>query len=232
MKIIWLLVAGIFGLTAQTPPQPAASVRHLVYQFGYNTKAAASGDGTGTTTVDILGPGKDGGVLVRASDHWWNTVRPRAENTCELHAGGGVSCTEPPYAISPVQLTLLPLLATGVFESLASNATSSWSNTYQVKAAVVPGAAGFAGQLYTWTCSYALQGHGAIANANPLVLVETTGRLEQQGGRYLRANSKQRIAYDPVAKIPVMINDTRTHLPAKSVYNNDTIELKLVSASR
>jgi hypothetical protein len=230
VKTIGLLLAALVGLSGQTPtPTPA---RQLVYEFGYNTKVASSGNGTGTITVAILGPAKDGGVIVSGTDDWWNSARPRATNTCEVYSDGSVSCSQTPYALSPIQLTLFPLLGRSYFHGLSANAMSSWTRSYQVKAAILPGASGFAGQLTTWKCVYSLHGKGPIANAGPTVLIESTGTLDQQGGRYFKATSKQRIAYDPVAKIPVVVRDVRTHLPQKSVYSNDLVELKLTKDSQ
>jgi hypothetical protein len=230
VKSIGLLLAALLGLSGQTPIP--GSVRHLVYQFGYNTKVASSGNGTGTTTIDILGPAKDGGMMVSGTDYWWNTARPRATNTCEVYPNGGVSCSQAPYALSPIQLTIFPLLAHSYFNGLTAGGKSSWTRTYQIKAAILPGASGFAGQLATWNCVYSLHGKGPIPNAGHTILIESTGKLDQQGGRYLQATSKQRIAYDPVAKIPVVVRDVRTHLPQRSVYSNDLVELKLTKDSQ
>jgi len=230
VKTIGLLLAALVALSGQTPtPTP---VRQLVYEFGYNTKVASSGNGTGTITVAILGPAKDGGVIVSGTDNWWNSARPRATNTCEVYSDGSVACSQTPYALSPIQLTLFPLLGRSYFHGLSPNAMSSWTRSYQVKAAILPGASGFAGQLTTWQCVYSLHGKGPIAKAGPTVLIESTGTLDQQGGRYFKATSKQRIAYDPVAKIPVVVRDVRTHLPQKSVYSNDLVELKLTKDSQ
>ncbi|HLY03819.1 MAG TPA: hypothetical protein VKR56_15140 [Candidatus Cybelea sp.] len=229
MKTIGLLLAVLVGLSGQAPAPP---VRHLVYQFGYNTKAASSGQGTGTLTVDISAPVADGGVMVSGSDFWWNTVRPRATNTCEVYPNGNVRCAQAPYALSAVQLTLFPLLARNAFKGLSASGKSSWERSYQVKAAIVPGASGFAGQSGTWMCNYALQGKGPIANAGPLILITATGTLDQQTGRNLKATSKQSIVYDPVAKVPSIVRDVRTHIPMKSVYSNDMIELKLLKDSK
>ena len=231
MKTMGLLLAVLLGLSGQTPASPAAPLRHLEYQFGYNTKVASTGPGTGTSTVDIR-PASDGGVMITGTDSWWNTVRPRATNTCELYPNGGVSCSQRPYALSPIQLTLFPLLAHNYFKGLSASGKSSWKQTYEVKAAIIPGANGFAGGLYTWNCTFSLQGTGPIAGAAPLVLVQTTGTLDQQGGRYFKATSKQRVAYDPVARVPVIVNDTRTHLPQTNVYNKDTVQLKLTKDSQ
>ncbi len=224
MKIFGLLLVVVVGLSGQAP---APAVHHLVYEFGYNTKAASSGQGTGTTTIDISGPVADGGMMVSGTDFWWNTVRARATNTCEVYPNGNVKCSQAPYALSPMQLTLFPLLAHNFFHGLSPGGKSSWERSYQVTAAIIPGASGMAGQSTTWDCSYTLHGKGPIANAAPLILITAQGTLNQQGGHSLKASSKQSIVYDPVAKIPAIVNDVRTHLPMKSVYSNDTIELKL-----
>jgi hypothetical protein len=220
-------LAVLVGLSGQAP----ASVRHLVYQFGYNTKAASAGQGTGTLTVDISGPVADGGVMVSGTDFWWNTVRPRATNTCEVYPNGNVKCSQAPYALSSMQLTLFPLLARNFFKGLSPGGKSSWERNYHVSAAIVAGAAGFAGQPSTWNCDFALQGKGPVANAAPLILITAAGTLNQQSGRSLKATSKQSIVYDPAARVPAIVRDIRTHIPMRSVYSNDSIELKLLKDS-
>ena len=229
MKTFGLIIAVVLMLGAQSPA--AGSTRHLVYEFGYNTKVASSGNGTGTTTIDIGGTAPDGGVMISGQDYWWNTARPRATNTCEVHPNGGVACLERPYAISPMQLTIFPLLARQYFAGLGANGTSKYTNTFNVKAAIVPGANGFAGALTTWACVYHVQGKGLIPNGGSAVLVETNGTLDQQGGRYRSATSKQHIAFDPAGHTIIAVRDVRTHLPQTNVYNNDLIELKLIKDS-
>jgi hypothetical protein len=229
MKTIGLLLAALVALTGQTPP-PGSAVRHLVYEFGYNTKVASSGNGTGTTTVSFW-KAADGGLMVSGTDSWWNTARPRATNTCEVYPNGTVACTERPYALSPIQLTLFPLLGRAFFKELDAAGTSSWQQVYEVKAALLPGASGVANALTTWKCTYSLQGKGPIPKAYGAISLSSNGTLEQQGSRYLKASSKQTIAYDPTYKIPLVVSDTRTHLPMRSVYSNDLVELKLIKDS-
>ncbi len=228
MRSTALIITALVMLSAQAPaPQPT---HHLVYEFGFNTKVASSGNGTGTTTIDMT-PANDGGVMISGTDYWWNTARARATNTCEVYPGGGVTCQKPAYAISAIQFTLFPLLARNYFHPLSTGGGhANWSRTYDVKAAILPGASGVLSQLTSFKCVYTLQGQGKIANGGGAILVEATGKLTQQGGRYLMASSKQRIAYDPVAGIPTVVSDVRTHLPMRSVYSNDLVELKLKSA--
>lgn len=229
MRTLGLFLIGLIALSAQSPAPAGGSARHLVYEFGYNTPVASSGQGTGTTAVDIKAA-PDGGLMISGTDSWWNTVRSRATNTCEVWANGRVKCGERPYAISPMQLTIFPLLAHDYFKGVASNPSGTWNRTYDVYAAVIPGASGFAGNPYDWKCTYALHGQGPIKGAGT-ILITTTGTLNQQGGPYWKATSKQRIAYDPSAKIPVVVRDTRTHIPMRSVNSYDTVELKLTKDS-
>jgi hypothetical protein len=232
MKAIGALVL-LFCAGAQSVATASAPTRHLVYEFGYNTPVASSGNGTGTTTIEIKGPAPDGGLIVSGTDYWWNTARPRATNTCEVYADGAVNCSQAPYAISPVQLTIFPLLGSSYFHDLSAGGTSSWKQSLSIKAAILPGASGFAGQLTTWSYVANLQGKGPIANSEPkAILIQSEGTYTQQGGRYLKASSKERIAYDPAARLPVVVRETRTHLPQRSVYSNDLVELKLIKASR
>jgi hypothetical protein len=130
-----------------------------------------------------------------------------------------------------MQLTLFPLLARNFFKGLSPGGKSSWERNYHVSAAIVAGAAGFAGQPSTWNCDFALQGKGPVANAAPLILITAAGTLNQQSGRSLKATSKQSIVYDPAAKVPAIVRDIRTHIPMRSVYSNDSIELKLLKDS-
>jgi len=232
MKTSVLLLGMMLVVSAEAPAQAPAPTRHLVYEFGYNTNAASSGQGTGTLTVEISGPVADGGVMVSGTDHWWNTVRPRATNTCEVYPNGNVTCSERPFAISPMQATLFPLLGHSFFKGLGAAGTGSWQQTYKVYAALVPGASSYAGNPYTWKCVFNLHGKGPIAGAAGSVLIQGTGTLEQTSGRYLKATSKQRIAYATSVTVPVAVSDIRTYVPQTSVYSNAMVELKLIKDSQ
>lgn len=223
------------ALMGQTPgPQTQAAgaqlpaVRHLVYRFGYNTKATESGQGTGTTTIDIVGPAKDGGMIVNAADFWWNTVRARQTNTCEVYQNGGVTCAQAPYALSPIQVVIVPLLARSYFSALSSGPTSTWTQTYDVRATFLPAAnTGFAGQVYTWNCSYNLTGKGTVPNNAPLVLIASDGTMKQQGGRQIIANQKTNIVIDPRLQMPVAVFQDIRFTPQRTT-NRYTVELKLI----
>ncbi len=218
------------GMSTSAAPAAAElpAVRHLVYQFGYNTPAANSGTGTGKMTVDFVGLAQDGGMTVTVTDAWWNTVNPRQTNTCEVYQDGGVTCAQAPYALSPIQVVIVPLLAQTYFAALSAGSTSSWNQSYKVRATFFPGASsGFAGQVYTWNCTYSLTGKGTIPKSAPLVLIHSNGAMKQQGGRYITANQKANIAYDPRIKMPVLIDEAITFVPRRTV-NQYTVQLKLI----
>lgn len=234
-RLLVLALVAASGATAAasapaTPPAPAVlpAMRHLVYQFGYNTKAAKQGTGTGTTTIDIVGVAKDGGLTVTATDNWWNTVRPRQTYTCEVYSNGGVNCAQPPNALSPIQVAIVPLLGSSYFHALAASPTATWQQSYPVKATFAPSASsGFAGQVYTWNCAYTLTGKGPVPKGQPLLLVHLHGAMKQQGGRYVTVNQKANVAFDPRISMPVYIDEEFTFVPRLSV-NRYTIEAKLI----
>lgn len=232
-----LLASPVQGQQPSATPAPASSgaasgagpaVTHLVYRFGYNTKATNQGTGTGTTTIDIGGPAKDGGVNITATDDWWNTVNPRQSYTCEVYPNGGVTCAQPPYAISPIQIAIVPLLAQNYFTALSQGPNSTWSQSYNVRATFAPAAStGFAGQVYTWNCAYKMNGKGTVPNGAPLILIHANGTMKQQGGRYITAKQDANIAFDPRINTPVLVDELITFVPMLSV-NQYTIQLRLI----
>lgn len=220
--------------TATAPAADPASaglpaVRHLEYRFGYNTKATKSGTGTGTVTIDITGLAKDGGMTVTATDNWWNTVRPRQTYTCEVYADGGVTCPQPPYALSPIQVAIVPLLGREYFRPLSHGSHASWQQNYNVRATFFPSASrGFSGQVYTWQCAYTLTGKGTVSNnGSSLNSIHATGTMKQQGGRAITVNQKANLLFDPRLKMPVYVDEMLTFVPRMSV-NEYTVELKLI----
>jgi hypothetical protein len=227
-------IGPLLALIVQQGGQPQASplpTRHLVYEFGNNTPVASQGTGTGTMTVDISAPLPDSGVMVSATDTWWNAIRPAATNACEVYRSGDIACRKRPYAMSPMQLTLFPMLSGSFFSGLEAGGLGKWQTKYTADAAVVPGAAGMAGNPYVWNCVFELQGKGPIVDTGTAVIIEAAGKLEQTSGRYLTATSTEHIAYDPSSKIPIAVSDVRTYFPQTSIYNADLVELKLVRGS-
>jgi hypothetical protein len=205
------------------------TVRHLVYRFGYNTKATSQGNNTGTTTIDIVGLAKDGGMTVTATDDWWMSVHPKQSNTCEVYPNGGVTCAKAPYTISALQLAVVPLLGQNYFAALSAGPNANWKQSYDVRATFSPGAAGlgFAGQVYTWNCAYTLNGKGTIPQQPPLILIQSNGAMKQQGGRYITINQQAGILFDPRIKMPALVDETLRVVPQQSI-NSYTIEMKLI----
>jgi hypothetical protein len=225
---------GASGSTTSASPAAAGlpAVRELVFQFGYNTKAASQGTNTGTTTFDIVGLANDGGLTVNATDNWWMSVHPKQTNTCEVYPQGGVTCGKPAYAVSALQLAVLPLLGHNYFSSLSTSTTSSWKQDYNVRATFLPGASsGFAGQVYTWNCAYTLTGKGTYAAQPPLILIHSDGQMKQQGGRYVTVSQKANILFDPRIQMPVYVDELMRLVPQMSV-SSYSIEMKLISTRK
>jgi hypothetical protein len=158
---------------------------------------------------------------VSASDSWWNSINPRATNTCEVYDNGNVSCTQRPYTISPMQLALFPLLGRDYFKGLNATGTSTWTQTLQLDR----------GDLYKWNAVFTLEGQGTLPDAGKMIKIVSNGTFDQVGGHYKRGTSQATIVYDPVAQIPGIVIDVRTHLPQTSVANKDSIQLKLIKDS-
>lgn len=222
------------GVTGTVPPSAVLpAIRHLVYEFGYNTKAAKQGNGTGTTTIDITGLAKDGNMIVKATDNWWNTVNPRQTYTCEVAPNGSVNCAEPPNAISPIQIAIVPLLGKNYFSALSGGPHASWQQNYSVRATFAPvGGRGFVGQVTTWNCSYAIQGKGTSpSNGHAVNVMQSTGTMSQQGGRYIKVNQKAGLLFDPHLQSPVYLSESLTFVPRLTV-DRYTVEMKLINYSK
>ncbi len=235
MKRIIALLSTLIFSTAQAPapsqtPGNATlpAIRHFVYRFGYNTKAADSGNGTGTTTIDITGVAPDGGLLVNATDDWWNAVNPKQTASCEIHLNGNVECPNPPYNLTGIQVTVIPLLANRFFSGFGSNPNNTVDRKYTVRASFLPGAnSGFLGQVYTWNCSFSVSGAGKIPESPSLVLIHSKGQMAQQGGLNIKANGEYNIAYDPSINMPVVVNSQWTFVPRMTV-SYYTVEMRLI----
>jgi hypothetical protein len=234
-----LLIAqpGLAQQMSTTPPpaSPAATgspsgvpaVRQLVYRFGYNTQATDEGRSTGTTTIDFVGRAKDGGMTVTATDDWWNGAKPRQSFTCEVYPSGAVTCATAPFALSPIQVAIVPLLGRRYFAALSAGSHASWTQSYAVRATFFPGASGFAGQVYTWNSAFTLTGKGLLSKGSPLIAIDATGSMKQQGGRYYTANVTSSIAFDPRIRKPALIDDVITFVPTYNV-NRYTVQLRLI----
>lgn len=184
---------------AASPPAP---VRHLEYRFGWNTKVADSGPYTGTLSVDLQLPAADGSVTVTATELWWNAIRPAATDTCQISPNGGITCSQRPYSLSPMSLTLFPLLASSYFDGLAMGGVSTWKKDFELTKG-----------LGLWDCDFTLNGMGPISGSPQLELIEATGTIAPHADRSREetVNVTTRIAYDPNARLPVLVNQELAH---------------------
>jgi hypothetical protein len=218
-----LFVAALFalGLAAAQPSASPAPVRHLEYRFGWNANVADSGPYTGTLSVDLEPPNADGGVSATATELWWNAIRPTQSSTCDVGLDGSIACLQRPYLLSPMALALLPLLAGHYFDGLIPGGASNWKRNFTLTKGVG-----------VWDCNFALNGQGAIAGSPQLDLVLGTGKISPQGDHYREetVDVTDRIAYDPVAKLPVLLNAEMMHNHARP-RSLETVQLKLVKSS-
>jgi hypothetical protein len=219
MKIVGVLFAAVVALSAQIPANPSAPIRHLEYNFAYNARLESGGHGTGTMSVDILGTAADGGMLVKASNLWYEAVRPTEETQCEVYPNGSLSCNERPYSLSPEQLVLFPLLARDYFQGLAADGTSAWLRNYDVNR----------GDLWKWTSVFSMRAQGQVEGR--YISIAAEGTSLQLGAYHRKAHATSYILYDPLRKLPVAVSDVRMHVPNQTVFTSDSVQLKLTKDS-
>lgn len=119
-----------------------------------------------------------------------------------------------------MELALFPLLGRDYFAGLTPDGTSSWKQTFVLTRGIG-----------VWNCDFRLNGKGALPNAAPLVMIESSGTIVPQGGRYPNDSDDVtwRIAYDPVVKLPVAVSQVVTHLRTNTTHNVESVQLKLIS---
>jgi hypothetical protein len=218
MKQFGMLLAALLALSGVTSVAPA---RHLEYAFAiYPTAVPNHGYYNGTMSVDILGIAPDGGMVVRASDWWYYTPRPRQAAECEVYASGDVHCDNVPPAPSDSALVLLPLLAQNFFSGGSPAAASSWQRQYRVS---------FDKGVFVTAISMKLsatpQGDGR------LLIVKSNGDIRQLDGRQLHAPQQATFVFDLASAIPLVVHDVRGHLPTASVLTQTSVDLQLTKDS-
>lgn len=218
MKRIGLLLAALLALGGEAPATP---VRHLEYAFAIYPAAKPNGGYyNGTMTVDIPGPAADGGILVRASDWWYYTLRPRQAVECEVYASGDVHCDSVPPYPSDSALVLFPLLAQDFFSGGSSASASSWRQEYKVS---------FSKGLFVSTIAMNLT--ATPQSDGRFLIVKSEGSIRQLNGRQRYATEEGQFVYDRGASIPVVVHDARGHLPTDSVYSRTAVDLRLLKDS-
>jgi hypothetical protein len=218
MKRIGMLLAVLLALAGATPATP---VRHLEYAFAIYPNARPNGGYyNGTMSVDIFGRAPDGGVLVRASDWWYYTLRPRQAAECEVYANGDVRCENVPPYPSDSALVLLPLLAANFFSPALPGSPSSWQQKFAVS--LSKGA---------FVTSVTLNLGATPQSDGRLLDVKSTGDIRQLDRRQLHVLEDGEFVYDRAASVPVAVHDVRGHLPTNSVYSQISVDLRLTKDS-
>ncbi|MGA8533342.1 MAG: hypothetical protein WB615_04485 [Candidatus Tumulicola sp.] len=215
------LIAALLALGGTAPESsPPEPVRHLQYRFGWNAEVADTGPYTGTLSVDLQPPTSDGSVTATATELWWNTIRPTATDTCQIYPNGGITCSQRPYSLSPMSLTLFPLLASNYFDVLAGG-VSTWKRDFELTKG-----------LGIWDCDFTLNGKGPISGSPQLNLIEAAGTITPHVNHSVEetVDVTTRIAYDPIAKLPVLVNQElkHNHNQPRSL---ETVQLKLTKSS-
>jgi hypothetical protein len=217
--VSYLILAGLLALASPSPePSPAYPVRHLEYRFGWNAAVADTGPYTGTLKVDLQLPTTDGSVPVAATETWWNALRPSATDNCQIYPDGGISCLQRPYSLSATDLALFPLLSSKYFDGLGAG-KSTWQKAFQLTRG-----------LSVWDCAFTLNDKGTIPGSG-LRLIVATGTIAPHGDRYGEeaVSVTARIAYDPVGKLPVLVNQEMLH-NHNQPRGLETVQLKLLNS--
>jgi hypothetical protein len=218
MKRIGMLLAVLLALAGATP---AASVRHLEYAFAVSPNALPNnGYYNGTMSVDILSIAPDGDMLIRASEWWYYTLRPRQAVECEVHANGDVRCDQVPPYPSDSMLVLLPLLAQNFFSAGQPANPSSWQQKFAVSLSK--------GAFQT---SVTMDLSAIPQNGGRLLIVKSKGDVRQLDRRQLHVLQEGEFVYDRTTSTPLVVHDVRGHLPAKSVFAQTSVELRLTKDS-
>jgi hypothetical protein len=208
-------------LLALAGETPAAPVRHLEYAFAiYPTSVPIHGYYNGTLSVDVLGMAPDGGMLVRASDWWYYTLRPRQAVECEVYASGDVHCDNVPPVPSDSALVLLPLLAQNFFNRGSSTGPSSWKQHYTVS---------FNKGLFVADVSMDLS--ATPKGDGKFLLVKSNGDIRQINGRQRYASEEGSFVYYPAESVLLLAHDERGHLPTGSVFTRTSVDLRLTKDS-
>ncbi len=204
------------GRRSRPPP-----FRHLEYAFAiYPTAKPNGGYYNGTMTVDILGAAPDGGMLVRASDWWYYTLRPRQAVECEVYESGDVHCDSVPPYPSDSDLVLFPLLAQNFFSRGSPASTSSWRQKFALS---------FAKGLYVTAVSMDLS--ATPQNGGRVLIVTSKGVFQQLDRRDRKALEEGRFVYDRVASLPVVVHEVRSPTPTGSTYSQTAVDLQLTKDS-
>lgn len=224
--ILLAICLALLAAPASAAPVSAAPVRHLKYAFSiYPTGRVdladvgkLEGPDTGVMSVDINGTAPDGGMLVSASEWWWNAIRPEQTRSCEVYPTGAMKCGNYPTPTVPEQV-LFPLLAREYFAPSANGAP--WNRSYLTNY----------GNGWLVTSTDANLHLLAASDDGRILHVESSALLAQAGIPSRKVYERSQIAYDKVAGIPVNVYEVRQASPTNSVFTSASVYLKLTSDS-
>jgi hypothetical protein len=218
MKHLGMLLAALLAFAGEAPAAPA---RHLEYAFAvYPTPVGNAGYYNGTLSVDILGTAPDGGMLVRASEWWYYTLRPRQPRQCEVYPGGAVRCDDVPPYPSESELALFPLLARDFFSGGLTETASSWERSFPLT---------FKNGLYVTTVSMSLS--AKPQNNGGVVEVTSSGVFQQLDRRKQKSLEAGRFLYDQAASVPVLVHEVLSPTPTQTVFSQTAVDLQLTKDS-
>lgn len=218
MKRLGLLLAVVLALSGQSPPAP---VRHLEYAFAiYPTAKPNGGYYNGTLSVDVIGLAPDGGTLMKASEWWYYTLRPRQTIQCEVYPAGSVRCADAPPYPSQSELVLFALLARDFFSGGSPSGSSSWQQKFTLS---------FQKGVYVTAVSMNLS--ATPENAGRFLVVTSQGTLQQLDRRQRKSLEEGRFVYDRTVALPVIVHDVRSPMPTGSVYSQSAVDLLLMKDS-
>ena len=144
--------------------------------------------------VDFLGAGPKGGTLVRATESWWHELRAEQQVTCEVDAGGSLTCDQYPVA-SMAELVLFPMLAQNYFNGISA---SKWQLRYSI---TLPA------NYYRLSTTVDLN---VQHSTGPVAEIETKGVTRAIGGPLERQLEHGSVKFDRGSGLPIAIHEEWT----------------------
>jgi len=192
----------LFSAALGTSATAATAGRHLRYAFAvYSTTDVTthagsnlSGPGTATMDVDFLGPGPRGGMLIRAEESWWHELRAEQAVTCEVDAGGSLTCDQHPVP-SMAEFVLFPMLAQNYFNEISA---SKWQQHYTI---ALPA------NYYRFSTTVKLN---VLRWSGPVADIETEGVTQAVGGPLERQIEHGSVKFDRSSALPIAIHEEWT----------------------
>jgi hypothetical protein len=221
------------GAPASAPVHlPDKPLRHLEYSFavdyqhageqnqggigtaGSGVVSTAHGSGrVGTVTIDVMGVGKDGGLVIKTYEWLQSTPNPTQSYICAVFSEGRVVCPEH-LDVTDAENELMSYFGRTFLDPSIIDETGHWTRT-------------FANQYVSVTSNYAVVGSG---DANPLTIDATT-KITSIGGLSSNWDDQARLTYDRTMTIPVTLHDVAIQHARGSSSMQSTMDFKLTKDS-